>query len=231
LSVHLIFSTKDRHPWLSEDIRARLWAYQSRILQNLECHSITIGGAEDHVHVACNLTKKLAPAKVIELLKKDSSKFVKTLRTDLDAFHWQDGYGLFSVSPSHLEPLRQYILSQQEHHRKESFQEELLRVLKKYQLPRRTLPVGLRWFALAGREWSWGLVPGAGAPVYYGEGLSAWKKSSRASSRNVQTPAAGGRVPPACHRRFGRPRKRFGMAFPLPLKANHSLASPPSGVI
>jgi REP element-mobilizing transposase RayT len=134
LSVRLVFSTKERRRWLSEDIQARLWAYQSRILQNLECHSITIGGVEDHVHILCNLTKKLAPAKVIESLKKDSSKFVKTLRNDLGAFHWQDGYGLFSVSPVHTEPLRQYILDQEEHHRKESFQEEFLRILKKYRI-------------------------------------------------------------------------------------------------
>ena len=135
LSVHIIFSTKERQRWLSEDIRERVWAYQSRILQNLECRSITIGGVEDHVHIACNLTKKMSPVKVLEFLKKDSSKFIKTLRDDLAAFHWQDGYGLFSVSPSHLEALRQYILNQAEHHKKETFQEEFLRILKKYGVP------------------------------------------------------------------------------------------------
>ena len=72
--------------------------------------------------------------KVLELLKKDSSKFVKTLAKDLAAFHWQDGYGLFSVSPAHVEGLRRYILDQEGHHRKETFQEELLRILKKYQV-------------------------------------------------------------------------------------------------
>jgi REP element-mobilizing transposase RayT len=135
LSVHIIFSTKERRPWIAKDIQPRLWAYQSSILQNLECHSITIGGIEDHVHIGCHLTKKLAPVKVIEILKKDSSKFIKTLRQDLWAFHWQDGYGLFSVSPSHEEDLRNYIVSQEEHHKKESFQEEFLRILKKYRVP------------------------------------------------------------------------------------------------
>ena len=91
LSVHVIFSTKERRPWLTREIRPPLWAYQSRILQNLECYSITIGGVEDHVHILCNLTKKMAPTKVLELLKKDSSKFVKTLGSDLAQFHWQDG--------------------------------------------------------------------------------------------------------------------------------------------
>jgi putative transposase len=57
---------------------------------------------------------------------------VKTLAKDLSDFHWQDGYGLFSVSPSHCEAVRRYILNQEEHHRKETFQEEFLRILKKY---------------------------------------------------------------------------------------------------
>ena len=87
---------------------------------------------EDHVHVLCHITKKLAPMKVLEVLKKDSSKFAKTLRGDLSAFHWQDGYGLFSVSPSHVDAVRQYIVNQQEHHKKETFQEELRRILQKY---------------------------------------------------------------------------------------------------
>jgi REP element-mobilizing transposase RayT len=132
LSVHIVFSTKERQRWLNRDILPRVWAYQSRILQNLECYSVTIGGVEDHVHIACNLTKKTAPMKVLEILKKDSSKFVKTLSPDLAAFHWQEGYGLFSVSPSHVEGLREYILNQQEHHKTESFQDEYLRLLKKY---------------------------------------------------------------------------------------------------
>lgn len=132
LSAHIIFSTKERRPWLAREIHPRLWACQSRILQNLECHSITVGGVEDHIHVLCNLTKKHAPMKVLEMLKKDSSKFVKTLDSDLAAFHWQDGYGLFSVSPSHFQAVHQYILNQEEHHKKETFQEELLRILKKY---------------------------------------------------------------------------------------------------
>ncbi len=132
LSVHIIFSTKERRPWLTAEIRPRVWAYLSRILQNLECASITVGGTEDHVHILCNLTKKHAPMKVIELLKKDSSKFIKTLGPQFAPFHWQDGYGLFSVSPSHFEAVRKYVLNQEEHHRKMTFREELLRLLKKY---------------------------------------------------------------------------------------------------
>src|SRR5438132_6375315 len=70
LSAHIIFSTKERRLWLTINIRERVWAYQSRLLQNLACNSITIGGVGDHVHVLCNLTKKFATAKVLEIVKK-----------------------------------------------------------------------------------------------------------------------------------------------------------------
>ena len=135
LSAHIIFSTKDRRPLITPAIRERLWAYQSRILQNMECDSITIGGVADHVHILCNLTKKFPTIKVLEILKKDSSKFAKTLDSSLWQFQWQDGYGLFSVSPSHFEDVKKYILNQEEHHKKETFQEEYLRILKKYRAP------------------------------------------------------------------------------------------------
>ena len=72
---------------------------------------------------------------VLEILKKDSSKFIKTLDSNLCDFHWQDGYGLFSVSPSHFEAVKKYILGQEEHHKKETFQAEYLRILKKYGAP------------------------------------------------------------------------------------------------
>ena len=132
LSTHIVFSTKDRRPCLTPNLRKRVWAYQSRILQNLECNSITIGGVADHVHILCNLTKKFPTVKVLEILKKDSSKFVKELDLNLRDFHWQDGYGLFSVSPSHFEAVKKYVLNQEEHHKTETFQEELLRILNKY---------------------------------------------------------------------------------------------------
>ena len=105
----------------------------------------------EHVHVLCNLTKKFPTAKVIEILKKDSSKFIKTL--GVPNFHWQRGYGLFSVSPSHFEAVRKYILDQDEHHRKETFEEEYLRILKKSARPTTSGIYGIErsWDALSGR--------------------------------------------------------------------------------
>jgi REP element-mobilizing transposase RayT len=131
LTAHMIFSTKNRKPFLIPDVQPRIWGYMSRTLQNLECHDITVGGVADHVHILCNLTKKHAPMKVLEILKKDSSKFAKTL-DGCKHFQWQDGYGLFSVSPSHIPAVHRYIQNQEAHHRREAFQDELRRILKKY---------------------------------------------------------------------------------------------------
>jgi len=124
LSAHIIFSTKKRQPWLRREIRERVWAYQSRILQNLECNSITVGGVADHVHVLCNLTKKFPTSKVLEIIMKHPSNLVNTLDSSLYDFHWQDRLHHVCVSLSHLQVIKRYILEQEEHHRRETFQEE-----------------------------------------------------------------------------------------------------------
>ena len=131
LGVHIVFSTRCRRPFLDDSLRPGLFGYMAGLLRNLECRDVTIGGVEDHVHIACHLTKKHAPVRVMEELKKSSSKWLKTQSANLQQFHWQNGYGLFSVSPSHMEPLRRYIANQENHHRRETFQEEFTRILRK----------------------------------------------------------------------------------------------------
>jgi putative transposase len=133
--VHLVFSTKDRRPFLTDPaFRQRLHAYLLGICKNLDCPSLTIGGVEDHVHVLCRFNKKLELTDLLRDLKRDSSKWVKTQEPRLAEFHWQLGYGASSVSPSHVEALVQYIANQEEHHRRESFQDEFRRLCKKYGL-------------------------------------------------------------------------------------------------
>lgn len=129
LGTHLIFATRERKPFLSDAIRPKVHAYLAKALHNLECRSITIGGPADHVHLLFDMTKKLSTAKVIEELKRESSKFVKTLSPETESFYWQGGYGLFGVSPGHFEVVRQYVLNQEEHHKTESFQDEFRRLL------------------------------------------------------------------------------------------------------
>jgi putative transposase len=131
--LHLVFSTKVRRPFLVDrELRDGLHAYMAGICRNLDSPSIRIGGTADHVHVLCYLSRTHTVAETIRDLKRDSSKWIKEQASELADFHWQDGYGAFSVSPSHVEALDAYILRQEEHHRSESFQDEFRRMLKKY---------------------------------------------------------------------------------------------------
>lgn len=128
--IHLIYSTKNREPALLSEIRPALFAYQSGILKQLDCPAIVIGGVADHVHSLFSLSKNQSLAKVIEELKKGSSKWLKTKGSAFHNFHWQAGYGAFSVSQSNVDEVRRYIEQQEEHHRKRTSQEELVALLR-----------------------------------------------------------------------------------------------------
>jgi REP element-mobilizing transposase RayT len=93
---------------------------------------LRVGGAEDHVHILCRLSKTLDIATLIRELKRESSKWIKEENPLLADFYRQNGYGAFSVSPSHVEALIAYIINQEEHHRRETFQDEFRRLCKKY---------------------------------------------------------------------------------------------------
>jgi REP element-mobilizing transposase RayT len=131
--LHIVFSTKDRKPFLNDRIfRDRTHAYLAGICKNLDCPSLIIGGVEDHVHILCRFGKTIDVATLIRELKRDSSKWIKTELPHVEDFHWQAGYGAFSISPSHVEALKEYIRNQEEHHRRVSFKDEFQRLCKKY---------------------------------------------------------------------------------------------------
>ena len=131
--VHIVYSTKHRQPFLTDDVtRDRMHAYLAGIVKKQNCPAIEVGGATDHVHLLCRLGKTIDIATLIRELKRDSSTWIKTEYPQLGDFHWQNGYGAFSVSPSHVDNLTQYIRNQMEHHKKESFQDEFRRLCRKY---------------------------------------------------------------------------------------------------
>jgi putative transposase len=133
INLHIVFSTKNRQPYLHDPaLRLELFNYLGGICRNLDCPSLIIGGVEDHVHIACRLSRTQAVSDLVRELKRESSKWLKTKSVDLADFHWQDGYGVFSVSPKLLPTLRDYIAGQEEHHKKETFQDEVRRMLKQY---------------------------------------------------------------------------------------------------
>jgi len=133
--VHIVFSTKNRHPFLHDQgIREEVHKYLGGTCNNLGCPVLRVGGVADHVHILCRLGKTISVADLVKELKRESSQWIKTKADDLAAFYWQNGYGAFSVSPGHVEVLREYIANQEEHHRTKTFQEEFRRLLTKYGL-------------------------------------------------------------------------------------------------
>ena len=132
--LHMIFSTKNREPLLGQEVRMELTPYLGGVLKHLDCQPIEIGIARDHAHILCCLSKNLSLSKLIEEIKTSSSKWIKGKEPSLAQFHWQSGYGAFSVSQSHLNAVIQYIRRQEEHHRKVTFQEEFRVFMKKYRV-------------------------------------------------------------------------------------------------
>lgn len=131
--LHIVFSTKDRAPFLSDaKFRERTHAYLVGICNQQGSPSHIVGGVADHVHILCRFSKNFAVKDLLRELKRDSSKWVKKEAPRLREFQWQAGYGAFSVSPSHVDVLTKYIANQEQHHRRESFQDEFRRLCKKY---------------------------------------------------------------------------------------------------
>jgi putative transposase len=130
--VHIVFSTKHRKPTIKPEIQDDLYAYIAGICKNLESPILKIGGIEDHIHILLVLSRKIALMKLIEEIKKTSSKWMKTKGDDYQNFYWQDGYGAFSVSPKHIDSVKNYIENQEEHHKKGDFKEEFLKFLEQY---------------------------------------------------------------------------------------------------
>jgi putative transposase len=133
--LHLVFSTKNRQAWLQDRaLREELYNYLGGTCRNLDSPSLITGGVADHVHILCRLGRGMTISNLIRELKRESSKWIKTKSSELFGFHWQEGYGAFSVSPGYVEELRKYIANQEEHHKTESFQDELRRILQLYQV-------------------------------------------------------------------------------------------------
>ena len=133
--AHLVFSTKNREPLIRAPVGSELYAYGTTVLKNAGCPVLTMNGTADHVHVLFNLSRVKTLAEVVEELKTSTSKWIKTKGPNFRGFHWQSGYGAFSVSQSNVEQVIQYIDGQKDHHRGRSFQDEFLALLGKHNIP------------------------------------------------------------------------------------------------
>jgi REP element-mobilizing transposase RayT len=120
--VHVVFSTKHRKPWLrSESAKSAMTGYLIGTLQNIQCPSLIVAVVEDHVHILCNLHRTVSISKLVEEIKTSSSARIKHEGPALADFHWQNGYGVFSVSQSNAKQVYDYIANQEEHHRVRTF--------------------------------------------------------------------------------------------------------------
>ena len=118
--LHLVFSTKERRPWLRDGaVRGSLHAYLGSISKQLDCPVLLAGGVEDHVHLLARFGRKLSQAEWVKELKRVSSRWLKEQGRDYADFEWQGGYAVFSVSCSNLEAVKEYIAGQEEHHRQD----------------------------------------------------------------------------------------------------------------
>jgi len=130
--VHLVFSTKDRRPFLKDGIRTEVHAYLASVLNGSDSICVRIGGVADHVHIALFIARTESISRVVERLKVSSSKWIKAKGPEFGKFSWQRGYAAFSVGLSDRAALVRYIDSQATHHQRRDFQAEMRVMFAKY---------------------------------------------------------------------------------------------------
>jgi len=133
--THLIFSTKDRFPFLSDQsIRADMHAYLATVLRSYDCKTLIVGGVEDHVHSLFALSRTHSVAEIVKEVKRTSSGWIKEISPSHSKFFWQNGYGAFSVGQPQLDQVRHYIETQEQHHHRQTFQDEYRQFLREYEI-------------------------------------------------------------------------------------------------
>jgi REP element-mobilizing transposase RayT len=135
LYAHVIFSTKNREPFLDDkEIRERMHAYLATLCRDCGSPWVIVGGVSDHVHIALDLGKETKSIDLIGKMKRQSSEWIKNVSPKHQNFYWQKGYGLFSFGFSQRDAVQAYVLGQEEHHRKQTFQEEFRDFLNRYDI-------------------------------------------------------------------------------------------------
>ncbi|MBS1704011.1 MAG: IS200/IS605 family transposase [Armatimonadetes bacterium] len=128
--VHMVYGTKSRTPWISEEMQPRLHGYLATVLKDKGNTPIIVGGHTDHVHLLFGLSRSMTVSSVAEVTKVSSSKWIKETFPERQSFAWQQGYGAFGVSESHREVVTAYISNQAIHHEKVSFQDEIREIFR-----------------------------------------------------------------------------------------------------
>jgi REP element-mobilizing transposase RayT len=135
LLYHIVFSTKDREPWMIPSIRPRIHEYLGGAIRGEGEIALIVNGTADHVHLLAELRQDKAVSKLIGEVKANSSGWISRTFKEAARFAWQEGYGAFTVSESQVPKVRCYIERQEEHHRSISFLEEFKVILRAHGLP------------------------------------------------------------------------------------------------
>ena len=132
LLVHIVFSTRNREDFITPEIEPQLYAYLGGIAKHHGARLLAAGGTASHVHLLLSQSKNMALSDFMEELKKSSSVWIKTQGDQFARFHWQEGYGAFSIGESQVPAVKAYLAWQKEHYQKKSFQAEFIAFLEKY---------------------------------------------------------------------------------------------------
>ena len=132
--IHIVFHVNIASAKIREEDNNNLYTHVGNIIKSNNSIPILINGMEDHIHILCVLSKNMSLAKLVEEIKRNSSRWIKKLHPYYEKFSWQRGYGGFSVSPLAHDRVKKYIENQKEHHKHICFQEEYLTLLKEYEI-------------------------------------------------------------------------------------------------
>jgi REP element-mobilizing transposase RayT len=135
LYTHNIFAVDFRRSLINPLWEEELFKYITGTVQNLNQKMIAINGVEDHIHFLIGFKPTCCLSDLMREIKKSSTDFINKNKFIRQKFNWQEGFGSFSVSHSHLDKVSKYILNQKEHHRKKSFKEEYIQFLNNYNIP------------------------------------------------------------------------------------------------
>ena len=134
LYIHIIFAVKFRDGLLKEEYRKEIFSYMSGIVTNLKHKSIIINGVDDHVHIFLGLNPAKSISDTVREIKRSSSIFINEKKWFKKKFNWQEGYGGFSYGKSQIDKVYNYIQNQEQHHKKQTFRNEYIAFLKKFEI-------------------------------------------------------------------------------------------------
>ena len=132
--IQIVFAVKGRENLLDKKWREEVFKYMTGIIKAKGQKSIIVNGVGDHVHVFIGFKPAMALSDFVRDIKNNSSKFINDKKLVKGKFSWQEGYGAFSYSHSHIENVYQYILNQEEHHKQKTFKEEYSDFLEKFEV-------------------------------------------------------------------------------------------------